>query len=49
MTESSKNPFVETGKSVEFRGAPVFDFDDGAIVRWRSYADTALFNAAREA
>ncbi|MDS0300362.1 nuclear transport factor 2 family protein [Halogeometricum sp. S1BR25-6] len=36
----------ETGRSVEFRGAHVFDFEDGKIVRWTSYADTALFNAA---
>jgi ketosteroid isomerase-like protein len=35
-----------TGKSVEFEGAHVFDFEDGTIVRWTSYADTALFNAA---
>lgn len=37
---------VETGKSTEFRGAHVFDFEDGKIARWTSYADTALFNAA---
>jgi ketosteroid isomerase-like protein len=37
---------VETGRSVEFRGAHVFDFEDGEITRWTSYADTALFNAA---
>jgi len=37
-----------TGKSVTYRGAHVFDFEDGAIVRWTSYADTALFNAALE-
>ena len=40
--------YIETGKSVEFRGAHVFDFEDGKIVRWTSYADTALFNAALE-
>ncbi|ELZ31407.1 hypothetical protein C474_08897 [Halogeometricum pallidum JCM 14848] len=40
--------YVETGTSVEFRGAHVFDFQDGKIVRWTSYADTALFNAATE-
>jgi ketosteroid isomerase-like protein len=38
----------ETEKSVEYPGAHVFDFEDGKAVRWRSYADTALFNAARE-
>lgn len=40
--------YIETGKSVEFPGAHVFDFEDGKIVRWTSYADTALFNAALE-
>jgi ketosteroid isomerase-like protein len=40
--------YIETGKSVEFRGAHVFDFEDEMIVRWTSYADTALFNAALE-
>lgn len=40
--------YIETGKSVEFRGAHVFDFDGEKIVRWTSYADTALFNAALE-
>lgn len=40
--------YAETGKSVEFRGAHVFDFRDGKIVRWTSYADSALFNAATE-
>lgn len=39
---------VDTGKSTEFRGAHVFDFEDGKIVRWTSYADSALFNAALE-
>lgn len=37
---------TETGKSVEFPGAHVFKFKDGKIARWRSYGDTALFNAA---
>lgn len=40
--------YIETGKSVEFRGAHVFDFEDEKIVNWTSYADTALFNAALE-
>jgi ketosteroid isomerase-like protein len=40
--------YIETGKSVEFRGAHVFEFSDEKIVRWTSYADTALFNAALE-
>ena len=40
--------YIETGNSVEFRGAHVFDFEDGKIVNWTSYADTALFNAALE-
>lgn len=38
----------ETGKSVVFEGAHVFDFEDGTIARWRAYADTAMFNAALE-
>ena len=38
--------YPETGKSVEYPGAHVFDFEDGTIARWTSYADTALFNAA---
>ncbi len=38
----------ETRKSVKYPNAHVFDFEDGKIVQWRSYADTALFNAARE-
>lgn len=37
---------VETGKSTEFRGVHVFDFENGKIARWTSYADSALFNAA---
>lgn len=40
--------YSDTGRSVEFGGAHVFDFEDGRIVRWTSYADTALFNAALE-
>ncbi|MFC6724471.1 nuclear transport factor 2 family protein [Halobium palmae] len=40
---------TKTGKSVEYPNAHVFDFEDGKIVQWRSYADTALFNAALEA
>lgn len=40
--------YRKTGKSVEYPNAHVFEFVDGTIVRWRSYADTALFNAARE-
>lgn len=39
---------IKTGKSVEYPNAHVFDFEDGKIVQWRSYADTALFNAALE-
>lgn len=37
-----------TGQSVEYPNAHVFDFEDKRIVQWRSYADTALFNAALE-
>lgn len=37
-----------TGKQVAYEGAHVFDFEDGQITRWRSYGDTALFNAALE-
>ena len=40
--------YNKTGKTVEYPNAHVFDFEDGAIVKWRSYADTALFNAALE-
>lgn len=39
---------AETGKSVEFPFAHVYDFEDGKISRWTSYIDTALFNAAHE-
>ena len=39
----------KTGKSVEYPNAHVFDFEDGKIVQWTSYADTALFNDALEA
>lgn len=38
----------KTGKSVEYPNAHIFDFEDGKIVHRRSYADTALFNAALE-
>ncbi|MFC7009618.1 nuclear transport factor 2 family protein [Halalkalicoccus salilacus] len=38
----------KTGKSVQYPNAHVFDFEDGKIVQWRSYADTALFNATLE-
>lgn len=38
----------ETGTSVEYPNAHVFDFEDGKIVQWQSYADTALFNDALE-
>lgn len=41
--------YRETGKSVEYPNAHVFDFVDGKIARWTSYADTAEFNAALEA
>lgn len=34
-----------TGKSVEFEGVHIFDFEDEKTVQWTSYADTALFNA----
>ena len=40
--------YSKTGTSVEYPNAHVFDFEDGKIVQWRSYADTALFNAALE-
>lgn len=40
--------YTKTGKSVAFPGAHVFEFDDGKIARWRSYGDSALFNAATE-
>lgn len=40
---------VATGKSTEFRGAHVFDLENGRITRWTSYADSALFNAAHQA
>ena len=40
--------FSKTGKSAEYPNAHVFDLEDGKIVQWRSYADTALFNAALE-
>ena len=43
-----KGTSSKTGKSVEYPNAHVFDFEDGKIVQWRSYADTALFNAALE-
>jgi ketosteroid isomerase-like protein len=39
---------AETGKSMEFPFAHVFDFEGGKISRWTSYIDTALFNAAHE-
>lgn len=40
--------YSKTGKSVEYPNVHVFDFEDGKIVQWTSYADTALFNAALE-
>jgi steroid delta-isomerase-like uncharacterized protein len=40
--------YTETGKSAEFPGIHVLEFDDGKISQWRSYGDTALFNAAME-
>ena len=40
--------YTETGKSVEFPGIHVLEFDDGKIAQWRSYGDSALFNAAME-
>ena len=40
--------YSKTGKSVAYPNAHVFEFEDGKIVQWRSYADTALFNAALE-
>jgi len=39
----------ETGKSVVVEGAHVFDFEDGTITQWISFADTAMFDAALEA
>jgi len=33
---------------VHFRGAHVFDFRNGKITRWTSYADSALFNEAHQ-
>ena len=38
----------DTGTSVAFDGVHVFDFEEGTVARWTSYADTALFNAALE-
>lgn len=43
-----RGTYVETGKSVEYPGVHVFEFEDGRIARWTSFADTALFNAALE-
>ena len=40
---------AKTGKSVEYPNAHVFQFKDGEVVQWTSYADTAVFNAALEA
>jgi ketosteroid isomerase-like protein len=40
--------YTKTGRSVEYPGAHAFDFENGMVVQWTSYADTALFNAARE-
>jgi len=40
--------YSETGKSVEYPAAHAFDLEDGTIVQWTSYADTAVFNAALE-
>lgn len=40
---------VETEATLESSFCHVFDFEDGRIVRWTSYFDTALFNAALEA
>lgn len=39
---------VDTGNSVAFPMAHVFEFEDGRIVEWESYGDTALFTAAIE-
>lgn len=41
--------YAETGKSVSFPLAHVFDLEEGKIVRWQSFGDTAQFNAALEA
>ncbi|WP_418284491.1 nuclear transport factor 2 family protein [Halorubrum sp. DTA46] len=41
--------YRKSGKSVTYPNAHVFDLKDGKIVQWRSYADTALFNAALDA
>ena len=43
-----RGTYSKTGKTVEYPNAHVFDFKEGKIVQWRSYADTALFNAALE-
>ncbi|ELZ32017.1 hypothetical protein C474_07622 [Halogeometricum pallidum JCM 14848] len=40
--------YSKTGKSVEYPNVHVLDFEDGKVVQWTSYADTALFNAALE-
>ncbi len=43
-----RGTYSKTGKTVEYPNAHVFDLENGKIARWRSYADTALFNAALE-
>lgn len=40
--------YSKTGKTVESPNVHVFDLENGKIVQWRSYADTAVFNAALE-
>ena len=39
---------AETGNSVKFAVAHVYEFDDGKVVRFTTFADTALYNAATE-
>lgn len=36
--------YAETGKSFEAPFAHVWDFDDGTVVRFQQYVDTALHN-----
>ena len=43
-----RGTYSKTRKTVEYPNAHVFDFKDGKIVQWTSYADTALFNSALE-
>lgn len=49
MLGNWRGTYIETGKTASFPLAHVFDLRDGKIVKWQSYADTALYNAAVEA